>query len=80
MAKRLSDHDSQRANVILAGTVVADLNRIDLNNGPLATFLQHLAQENTAKSRAILVKADQIADTMGLGDELLDGLVPRMGL
>jgi hypothetical protein len=31
-----------------------DPNSIDLNYGPLATFFQHLAQENTAKSRAIL--------------------------
>jgi hypothetical protein len=44
----------------------------------VATFFEHLAHENTAKSRAILVKADQVADSLGLDDELLDGLVVEM--
>jgi hypothetical protein len=49
-----------------------DLNNIDLNRGPLTTYFEHLAHENTAKPRAILVEADRIADSMG--DEVLDGL------
>jgi len=50
------------------------LNRIDLNSGPLANYFQHLAHENTTKSRAMLVKADRVADVLGLDDEVLDGL------
>jgi hypothetical protein len=60
--------------------VQLDPNRIDLNNGPLAHFFEHLAQKNTAKSRAILVEVDQVADAMGLDDELLDGLLVGLGL
>jgi hypothetical protein len=51
-----------------------DLNRIDLNSGPLANYVEYLAHENTAKSRAILVEADQVADALGLDDTLLDAL------
>jgi hypothetical protein len=54
--------------------------QIDLNPGPIATYFQHLAQENTAKSRAILVKADQVADSLGLDDTLLDSLLVKLGL
>jgi hypothetical protein len=55
-----------------------DLNRIDLNHGPLAKFFEHLAHENTARSRAILVKADRVADALGLDEELLDGLLFKL--
>ena len=37
------------------GGLHLDLNRIDLNPGPVATYFEHLAHENTTKSRAILV-------------------------
>jgi hypothetical protein len=60
--------------------IVNRLRHADLNHGLVTAYLQHLAHENTAKSRAILVKADQIADTMGLDDELLDELVVGLGL
>jgi hypothetical protein len=53
---------------------------MDLNSGPIATYFQHLAHEDTAKSRAILVEADRVADEMGLDDELLDELVVGLGL
>jgi hypothetical protein len=42
--------------------------------GPIATYFEHLAHENTVKSRAILVKADPWADSLALDDEVLDGL------
>jgi hypothetical protein len=51
------------------------LANLDLNNGPLANYFQHLAQEDTAESQVILVKADQVADNLNLDDELLDGLL-----
>jgi hypothetical protein len=57
-----------------------DLNKIDLNHGPLANYFEHLAHENTAKSRAIVVKADQIADSLNPDDTLLDGLLVGLGL
>jgi hypothetical protein len=60
--------------------IVNRLAQIDLNHGPIANYFEHLAHENTAKSRAILVKADQIADSLGLDDELLDGMLVKLGL
>ena len=60
--------------------IVNRLAHLDLNHGPIATYFEHLAHENTAKSRAILVKADQVADALGLDDELLDGLLAKLGL
>jgi hypothetical protein len=56
------------------------LAHLDLNHGPIAKYFQHLAHENTAKSRAILVKADQVADALGLDDALLDSLMVRLKL
>jgi hypothetical protein len=58
----------------------AQLSRsIDLNQGPVATFFELLAHENSAKSRAILVEADLIADAL-LDDDVLDGLLVGLGL
>jgi hypothetical protein len=59
--------------------IVNRLANLDLNHGPLSTFFQHLAHE-TAKSRAILVEADQVADAVGLDDSVLDGLLVGLGL
>jgi hypothetical protein len=56
------------------------LNRIDLNSGQLANFFEHLAHENTAKSRAIVVEAEQVADAVGLDDEVIDGPLIDLGL
>jgi len=53
-----------------------------LNHGSIAKCLTHLAHDATAKAKAktILSKADQAADEFGMDDELLDGLVVRLGL
>jgi hypothetical protein len=56
------------------------LSHLDLNHGPIANYLQHLAQDNTAKSRATLVKANQVADALHLDHTLLDSLVLKLGL
>jgi hypothetical protein len=53
---------------------------IDLNNGKIADFLQHLHDENTAFDRALLVKIDQVADKYGLDDHFLDSLLVDLGL
>ena len=53
---------------------------LDLNHGPVAKYFEHLAQENTAKSRAILVEVDRISDSLGLDDTLLDGLLVGFGM
>ena len=60
--------------------IVNRLSRVDLNNGPVATYLEHLAEDDTAKSRAILVAADRVADALDLDDTLLDSLLAGMGL
>jgi hypothetical protein len=57
-----------------------DLSRIDLNRGPVAKYFQHLAQEATPKSKAILVEADRAADASNLDDELLDGILAGLGV
>jgi hypothetical protein len=46
-----------------------------LNHGPVAKYFQHLAHEATPKAKATLVKARQVAETLGLDDELLDLLL-----
>jgi hypothetical protein len=43
-------------------------------------YFEHLAHENTAKSRAILVEARQEADALGLDKELFDEFVVGSGL
>jgi hypothetical protein len=48
-----------------------------LNHGPVANYLQHPAHEDTPKAKSILVKADQVADEVGLDDEVMDGLVVK---
>jgi hypothetical protein len=53
---------------------------VDLNQGPVAKYFEHLADDNTAKSRAILVRADHVAGALGLDDELLDSLLVGLGL
>jgi hypothetical protein len=57
-----------------------DSNKIDLNHGPIAEYFERLAHENTEKSQAVLAKADQLADALGLDDELLDGLLVGLRL
>ena len=41
---------------------------------------ERLAHEITPKAKTILVKADQVADALGLDGELLDGVVVGLGL
>ena len=42
-------------------------------------YLTHLAHEATVKAKTILSEADQIADELGLDDELLEGLLVGLG-
>jgi hypothetical protein len=56
------------------------LSHLDLNHGPIANFFQHPAHSATPKAKAILVEADQVADEVGLDDEMIDGLVAGLGL
>jgi hypothetical protein len=60
--------------------VVNRLAHLDLNHGPIADYFEHLAHENTARSRAILIKVDQVADALHLDDDLLDELLVGLGL
>jgi hypothetical protein len=52
----------------------------DLNHGPIARYLEHLALEDTAKSRATLVKSAEIADSLSVDDTLLDSLLVKLRL
>jgi hypothetical protein len=56
---------SQRRRI--SARFVNRLTYIDIHHGPTAKYFEHLALENSAKSRTILVKADQIADMLGVG-------------
>jgi hypothetical protein len=60
--------------------IIHRLSHLDLNHGPIAKYFEHLAHENTAKSRAILVKADRVADALHLDDALLNSLLVRLKL
>ncbi len=50
------------------------LAQLELNHGQIARYFERLAHDNTPKSRAILVKADQVADALDLDDTQLDSL------
>ena len=52
---------------------------IDLNSGTPASLFQYLHDANTPRSRALLQKFDDVADVLGLDDELLDSLLADLG-
>ena len=54
------------------------LGSLDLNKGTIAKYLTHLEHEATAKAKAILSEAKQVADALHLDDELLDSLLVRL--
>ncbi len=56
------------------------LEGLDLNSGRIASFFQHLADQDTPGARKILTKIDAVADELGLDDELLDSLLVDLGL
>jgi hypothetical protein len=56
-----------------------DLNRIDLNSVPIATYFQHPSHSATPKAKAILVQAGQVEDELELDDEVIEGLVVGLG-
>ena len=55
------------------------LANVDLNSGRIATFFEDLAAKDTPKARKILIAADEVADSLGLDDDLLDSLVAGLG-
>jgi hypothetical protein len=55
------------------------LANVDLNSGRIATFFEDLAAKDTPKARKILLAADELADSLGLDDDLLDSLVAGLG-
>jgi hypothetical protein len=55
------------------------LANVDLNSGRIATFFEDLAAKDTPKARKILIAADELADSLGLDDDLLDSLVAGLG-
>ena len=79
LGQQLASSPSPSAPAIPAW-IVNRLSHVDLNSGPVAKYLEHLAEEDTAKARAILVKADQVADALNLDDALLDSLLVKLGL
>jgi hypothetical protein len=60
--------------------IVNQLTHLDLNQGPIARYFEHLANEDTSRSQSLLVKADRIADTLNRDDAWLDSLVVNLGL
>jgi len=56
------------------------LGQLDSNHELLAKSFKHLAHENTAKAKAILVEADALAAALHLEDALLDSLPVGLGL
>jgi hypothetical protein len=72
--------DCLRTAPALPPWIVNRLAHLDLNHGPIAKYFQHLAHEGTPKAKAVLVKADQVADSLGLDDKLIDLLLVKLGL
>ena len=68
------------ASPAIPAWILNRLQHVDLNSGPVAKYLEHLADEGTARSKAILVVADRVADALKLDDTLLDSLLVRLGL
>ncbi len=56
------------------------LDELDLNSGRVAQAFQSLHDFNTPTARKLLVRADHIADALGLEHELLDWLLADLGL
>jgi hypothetical protein len=68
------------ASPAIPAWILNRLSHVDLNSGPVAKYLEHLADEGTPRSKAILVAADRVADALKLDDTLLDSLLAGMGL
>lgn len=51
------------------GLQILWLDHLDLNNGPIAKYFEHLAHEGTPKATAIFIKADEVADASRLTRE-----------
>jgi hypothetical protein len=75
-----STSTSSTASVNVPAWIANRLGSVDLNSGQIAQVFQHLADVNTAGSRAVLKKVDQIADSLGLDDRFLDSLLVDLGL
>jgi hypothetical protein len=52
--------------------------RLDLNHGPITKSCEQPAIETTFQTRSMLFEADQITDTSGVNDGLLDELVAKL--
>ncbi len=60
--------------------VLDRLRKLDLNSGPVADYFQYLHDQGTPQAKAILTKADRIADALHLDDHFLDSLLDDLGL
>ena len=61
-----------QANTSIASTNRGRIEQIDLNTGSPARLLQYLHDQNSPLSRALPQKFEDVADCLGLDDELLD--------
>ncbi len=80
VASALAISSGQTAGVQLPRWLANRLASVDLNSGPIGHLLTHLAEANTPRSHALLVKADQIADALDLDHSLLDSLLDDLDL
>jgi hypothetical protein len=48
---------------------------VDLNSGPIAKLFTQLAESNSPRATAVLTKAHEVADALGLDDSLLESLI-----
>ena len=71
---------ADRSKFELPRWLVNRLESIDLNSGIAATIFHRLAEQNTPAARKLLVKADEVADALGLDDTLLDSLLAELHL
>ena len=58
----------------------SELTHVNLNSGAAAMIFEALAAADTKLTRSILVEDDEVADKLGLDDELLDSILVDLGL
>jgi hypothetical protein len=59
----------------LPGWISSRLASVDLNSGPIAKLFTQLAESNSPRATAVLTKAHEVADALGLDDSLLESLI-----
>jgi hypothetical protein len=78
MASALATAATNPSTPSVTAWIAERISQLDLNYDPIASDLVSLALANTPEAKLILVTPDQVADSLGLDDELLDSLLVEL--